>query len=159
MSRVKCHISHVSVVDCSSERQHVSQVTSWQPGLHSFLLTQRPCTTFWLPSPWTSDPGPLTLDSLDPRQPCFTLNSPDPGQRAYTLDPESLTACLHPGQLGFTLDSLASPWTARLYPGQPGFTLDSLDTGQPGFNLNPGQPGHSGLYISSSLHVGWSTLI
>ena len=47
----------------------------------------------------------------------------------FTLDPQpwpwTLTACLHPGQPGFTLDT-----------GQPGFTLESLDTEQSGLTLD-----------------------
>ena len=87
-------------MDCSSERQHVSQVTSWQTGLPAFYWHTN-LTGIFLSSliaftldlrPWTLNPGesgPWRAE-LHPRQ---------PGRR---------TPSLHHGQSGH--------WTAWLQP-------------------------------------------
>ena len=136
-------------MDCSSERQHVSQVTSWQTGLHCFLLTDKPNWNISVfhdclhPGPSTLDPGPWTAWTLD------SLASP---WTAWTLDSLATPLTLDPWQPVFTLEILAFTLDS-LDTGQLGFTLDSLDTGQPGVTLDPGQPGHPGL------HVQWKRLI
>ena len=104
-------------MDCSSEQQHVSQVTSWQTGPHCFLLTHKTQLEYsclpWLHSPWTFDPGPLTLESLDPRHPRFIMDSLDTGHPRFIMDSLDTWQPGQPGQPGHWSAWLQPwPWTA-----------------------------------------------
>ena len=107
-----------SVVDCSSERHHVSQVTPEKRAFTAFYWHKGPTGIF---QSSILHPGPSTM-RLD-------LDSPSSPWTSW-LYPGHWTAWLHPGQPGY--------WTLWPHPGQPGHffhTSPSYKHQQKIFNL------------------------